>query len=105
MNQDLEKRFLTRIVKDVGAANQAAQRGVAHDFFVWKTAGTLYKVVSWYSATYGTLLKSVELEELLQQSTTIPEDLQKSVFTLFQELQLFSVEEIDINFLIDQLFS
>lgn len=103
MDQSLERKFLTHILKSVEAASVAQQRGIDEGFFQWKTAGTLYKVASWFSNTYGTLLNSTELVGLFKQSTTISEDLQQSVTVLFNELQL-ETPDSDINFLIDQFF-
>lgn len=104
MDQALERRFLTPILKDINAASIALQRGIDEGFFQWKTAGTLYKVASWYSQNYNAVLSSTELSDMLRQSSTIQEDLQQSIIVLFNELQLEPLDS-NINFLIDEFFS
>lgn len=104
LDQDLERRFLTRILKDVNAATIASQKGIATEFFQWSTAGKLYAIALWYTQTYGTLLSSNELDGLLKQSTTLSEDLQRSITVLFDELQVKPIDT-DINFLYDQMLA
>jgi replicative DNA helicase len=103
LDQSLEKSFLNHILKNKEAALLANDRGVESDFFVWSTAGKLFQITVWYSQNYDSPLTNTELERLLKASTTIPEDLQASILTLFTELQTFPLES-NFNFLLDQIF-
>ena len=103
MDQQLERKFLTRILKDTSAASIASQKGIAEEFFQWKTAGKLFGIAVWYTQNYGTLLSANELDGLLKQSTTLSAELQQSITVLFTELQ-FEPLDTDINFLYDQFF-
>lgn len=102
MSQEIERRFLANLVKDANSVILATQKGVAEDFFKSKTAGTLFKVLSWYSDQYGTAITSVELESVLKKSHTIQEDLQRSISVLFDELQLEN-SDANISFCIDEI--
>ena len=102
IDQQLEKKFLARIIKDVNAASVAMQRKITEEYFEWATAKKLYSIVLWYGQNYGTLLSTNELQGLLKQSTTLSPDLQQSIFVLFTELQNEPLD-IDINFLYDQV--
>ena len=104
MDQNLEKSFLNHILKNKEAALLANDRGVSSEFFVWSTAGTLYKVSSWFHQNYDAPLTHIELERLLKASTTISPDLQSSILTLFIELQTIPLES-DFAFLLDELFN
>jgi hypothetical protein len=103
LDQQLERKFLTHILKDLQVASISQQRGIDEGFFQWKTAGKLYTISNYFTSNYGSLLSATELAGLLKQSTTISEDLQQSITVLFNELQLEPLDT-DINFLCDQLF-
>jgi replicative DNA helicase len=103
MDQKLERKFLVHVVKDINIAQLAIQRKIDEGFFQWKTAGKLFGINNWFINQYGTSLTAVELVGLLQQSSTLDEDLQKSITVLFNELQ-FEVPDTDANFLMDQFF-
>ncbi len=104
IDQQLEKRFLTRILKDAEATNIANQRKITEEYFQWSTARKLYAIALWYTQSYGTLLAINELNGLLKQSTSISSELQQSVVVLFTELQSEPIDT-DINFLYDQMVS
>lgn len=103
MDQQLERKFLVHVLKDLNASSIASQRGIDEDFFQWKTSGKLFAISSWFASQYGALLTTTELTDLLKQSSTISEDLQQSIVVLFNELQL-EIPDTDVNFLCDQLF-
>lgn len=104
VDQQLEKQFLARILKDVNAAAIASQRKITDEFFQWSTARKLYGIAIWYTQSYGTVLATNELIGLLKQSTTMSPELQQSVMVLFTELQSEPIDT-DINFLYDQVIS
>lgn len=104
LDQQLERKFLVRILKDVAAASAAKQRHISSEYFQWTTAGKLYAIALWYTEKYGTALTETELDGLLKQSSTLSSDLQQSIAVLFTELQLEPIDT-DINFLYDQMLS
>lgn len=104
LDQQLERKFLARIVKDANAATVASQRRITPDCFQWSTASKLYSIALWYTQNYGTVLSINELMGLLKQSSTIDSDLQQSILVLFTELQVEPLDT-DINFLYDQILN
>jgi|SRR5665213_147259 replicative DNA helicase len=104
LDQQLERKFLARILKDVTAASVANQRHITEDYFQWTTAGNLYAIAVWYAQAYGTALSINELDSLLKQSTKLSPDMQQSMAVLFTELQLEPLDT-DINFQYDQMLN
>ena len=104
IDQQLEKKFLASILKDVNASAGAAQRKITSDYFEWSTAKKFYGIILWYTQNYGTALSVNELDGLLKQSTTLSPDMQQSIMVLFTELQT-ELLDTDINFLYDQIIA
>jgi len=104
LDQQLERKFLARILKDVNAAAVASQRQITPDCFQWTTAAKLYSIALWYAQNYAAALSINELTGLLKQSSTISPDLQESILVLFAELQVEPLDT-DINFLYDQILN
>lgn len=104
LDQQLERRFLACVLRDVNVALVAVQRRITGEFFQWTTARKLYGIALWYNQNYGSSLSVNELQGLLKQSTTLSSDLQQSIIVLFTELQT-ETSDVDINFLYDQITS
>lgn len=104
IDQQLEKKFLARILRDLNAAAIAPQRKITEDYFEWTTAKKLYAITIWYTQNYGSLLSINELQGLFKQSSTLSSDLQQSIIVLFTELQTEPLDT-DINFLYDQIIA
>jgi replicative DNA helicase len=104
LDQKLERKFLARLLKDVNAASVANQRKITPDCFQWMTARKLYEINLWYIQNYSAILTINELDGALKQSTSLSEDSQKSIMTLFIALQTEPLD-IDINFLYDQILA
>ena len=104
LDQQLEKQFLARIIRDADAATVALQRKISGEVFQWSTAAKLYSIATWYTQNYGTCLSINELDGLLKKSATLSPDLQQSITVLFTELQTEALDT-DINFLYDQVLA
>jgi len=104
LDQQLEKSFLARIIRDADAATIALQRKISGEVFQWSTAAKLYSIATWYTQNYGTCLSINELDGLLKKSATLSPDIQQSITVLFTELQTEALDT-DINFLYDQILS
>lgn len=104
VDQQLEKKFLARILRDAEAANVANQRKITGEVFQWSTAAKLYSIALWYVQNYGTSISINELDRLLKQSSSLSPDIQQSIIVLFTELQAEPID-IDINFLYDQILA
>ena len=104
LDQQLERKFLARIIRDADAATISLQRKISGDVFQWSTAAKLYSIATWYTQNYGTSLSGNELDTLLKKSTTLSPDLQQSIMVLFTELQAEQLDT-DINFLYDQILA
>src|SRR6185437_13038504 len=102
IDQQLEKKFLARILRDAEAATVAAQRKITGEVFQWSTAAKLYSIAIWYTQNYGTCLSMNELDGLLKKSSTLSTYLQQSIAVLFNDLQ-DEPEDNEINCLSDQI--
>ena len=79
LDQQLEKSFLARIIRDADAATIALQRKISGEVFQWSTAAKLYSIATWYTQNYGTCLSINELDGLLKKSATLSPDIQQPI--------------------------
>lgn len=101
MDQNLERKFLAYAVKDPIFTLLAASRKIGPDYFELKAAGTLFRAVLWFVRHYEVIPKDNELAKVLQDNN-IPDELQRSVLTMFQEVQLEAVEPTPEEWVFDQ---
>lgn len=56
MEQQLERKFLTHVLKDLNASSIVRSRGITGEYFQWSTAGRLHSINLWYTENYSALL-------------------------------------------------
>lgn len=103
IDQELEKKILSQLVKSYEKVLGIQQRNVTSAFFQLDSGRKLYEILVWYTQNYTKVPSSDDFQEIIKMSTKMSDDLKKKVVVFFEEVYTFS-DNTNFDLLLDELF-